>query len=98
MTTQTQEQPTQTGAGAPPLPVTLRAIAAWLESHPAAEVHFIDAARSPDPWKVIGILAGDDPGINVRMAQIGGTWVQDRRAYEAEIAPHVLYRLLDARA
>ena len=100
MTIKAQTQPAHTQAGAPPLPVTLRAIAAWLESHPAARVdtiHFDAADRQVQPASVRGYLAGDDPSIEVRLADIGGEWVRDGRAFEREITPHAIYRLTDAR-
>jgi len=45
----------------------------------------------------IETLATPDPPIAIRMAEIGGTWVRDGRAYECEISPHAAYRLVDAR-
>jgi hypothetical protein len=100
MTAPQCDQPA-TPAGAAPIPMTLRAIAAWLESHPAANPGWIDFILYPPTviareWLIVG-----DPELYDRARQIGEGWHDEWRdralGVEWQIAPGVVYRLRDTR-
>ena len=76
MSTAAQDQPAPTGAGTPPLPVTLRAIAAWLESHEeiAARIHEISLGEYGYNCAQIYGLDADDMAHLARA--IGGHWTK----------------------
>lgn len=78
---------------------TLRAIAAWLESHPAATMNFIDRDQVTGGMIALGVLGGRDPSVTERAAEIGDDWeaVGGGRV-EWPIMPDAVYRLVDARA
>jgi hypothetical protein len=93
-----------TPAGAAPIPTTLRAIAAWLESHPDARPDDIDMmgwVYNPPVVIVREYLVADQAGLYDRARQIGEGWHDEWRdrafGVEWQIAPGVVYRLRDTR-
>jgi hypothetical protein len=95
-------RPARHPAGAAPIPLSLRAIAAWLESHPAARPGSVDLLCWPTPTVVVReYLVLDQPGLYDRARQIGegwhDEWREKRLGVEWQIAPGVVYRLRDTR-
>lgn len=96
-----QDQPASTQAGAPPLPVTLRAIAAWLESHEeiAARIHEISLGEYGHNTAHIYGLDADQMSTLARA--IDGHWTKhaDERLFELqqEIVPGFKLALVGGR-
>jgi hypothetical protein len=93
-----------TPAGAAPIPMSLRAIAAWLESHRLARPDTVDLLRwayNPPTVIVREYLSGDQSGLYDRAREIGEGWHDEWRdralGVEWQIAPGVVYRLRDTR-
>ena len=71
------DQPAHTQAGAPPLPVTLRAIATWLESHPEIEaysIHLADHDYGTGPVRVNVYGVGSPERMAAIATSVGGRW------------------------
>jgi hypothetical protein len=91
-----------TPAGAAPIPMSLRAIAAWLESHPHAAPDVVDLLCWPTPTIVVReYIVLHQPGLYDRARQIGEGWHDEWRdralGVEWQITPGVVYRLRDTR-
>lgn len=88
---------------APPIPVTLRAVAAWLESHEEVEpfeINFFGARYRGGPVEV-NVFALDADRMAAIVRAVGGRWEkdgdEDRFELRQQIAPGAVVRLISDR-